>query len=220
MQFVRLILIFSWSLIAITAKGNVITTYFPDGVTVRSLKELPTEYKIGVSLQFSENGSLETAKSTYLKTTVLNQATFFLSVALAVQSDELLIIDFTVVNNRFQQVYQQFLAEKIKKENELLTKKRITGINKSEQNKAPKQFTKLTNHLLAPQVVKPKVASGLKFLPNGRNKLYTQTGDIWMDGEFKKGQLMDGKVFLYDSDGVLLKVRIYKNGAYERDGLL
>jgi len=220
MQFVRLILIFSWSLIAITAKGNVITTYFPDGVTVRSLKELPTEYKIGVSLQFSENGSLETAKSTYLKTTVLNQATFFLSVALAVQSDELLIIDFTVVNNRFQQVYQQFLAEKIKKENELLTKKRITGINKSEQNKAPKQFTKLTNHLLAPQVVKPKVASGLKFLPNGRNKLYTQTGDIWMDGDFKKGQLMDGKVFLYDSDGVLLKVRIYKNGAYERDGLL
>jgi hypothetical protein len=220
MQFVRLILIFSWSLIAITAKGNVITTYFPDGVTVRSLKELPTEYKIGVSLQFSENGSLETAKSTYLKTTVLNQATFFLSVALAVQSDELLIIDFTVVNNRFQQVYQQFLAEKIKKENELLTKKRITVINKSEQNKAPKQFTKLTNHLLAPQVVKPKVASGLKFLPNGRNKLYTQTGDIWMDGEFKKGQLMDGKVFLYDSDGVLLKVRIYKNGAYERDGLL
>jgi hypothetical protein len=220
MQFVRLILIFSWSLIAITAKGNVITTYFPDGVTVRSLKELPTEYKIGVSLQFSENGSLETAKSTYLKTTVLNQATFFLSVALAVQSDELLIIDFTVVNNRFQQVYQQFLAEKIKKENELLTKKRITGINKSEQNKAPNQFTKLTNHLLAPQVVKPKVALGLKFLPNGRNKLYTQTGDIWMDGEFKKGQLMDGKVFLYDSDGVLLKVRIYKNGAYERDGLL
>jgi hypothetical protein len=220
MQFVRLILIFSWSLIAITAKGNVITTYFPDGVTVRSLKELPTEYKIGVSLQFSENGSLETAKSTYLKTTVLNQATFFLSVALAVQSDELLIIDFTVVNNRFQQVYQQFLAEKIKKENELLTKKRITGINKSEQNKAPKQFTKLTNHLLAPQVVKPKVALGLKFLPNGRNKLYTQTGDIWMDGDFKKGQLMDGKVFLYDSDGVLLKVRIYKNGAYERDGLL
>jgi antitoxin component YwqK of YwqJK toxin-antitoxin module len=198
----------------------VITTYFPDGVTVRSLKELPTEYKIGVSLQFSENGSLETAKSTYLKTTVLNQATFFLSVALAVQSDELLIIDFTVVNNRFQQVYQQFLAEKIKKENELLTKKRITGINKSEQNKAPKQFTKLTNHLLAPQVVKPKVALGLKFLPNGRNKLYTQTGDIWMDGDFKKGQLMDGKVFLYDSDGVLLKVRIYKNGAYERDGLL
>lgn len=220
MQLIRLILIFSWSLIAITAKGNVITTYFPDGVTLRSLKELPTEHKIGVSLQFSENGSLETAKSTYLKTTVLNQATFFLSVALAVQSDELHIFDFTVVNNCFQQVYQQFLAEKIKKENELLTKKRISGINNSEKNKAPKQFTKLTNHLLAPQVVKPKVASGLKFLPNGRNKLYTQAGDIWMDGDFKKGQLMDGKVFLYDSDGVLLKVRIYKNGAYERDGLL
>jgi hypothetical protein len=220
MQFVRLIVVFSWSLLAVTAKANVITTYFPDGVTVRTLKELPTETKIGVSLQFSENGSLEIAKSIYLKTTVLNQATFFLSVALAVQSDELHIIDFTVVNNRFHQVYQQFLADKIKKENELLTNKSITGINKSEQNKAPKQFTKLTNHLLAPQVVKPKVASGLKFMPNGRNKLYTQTGDIWMDGEFKKGQLMDGKVFLYDSDGVLLKVRIYKNGAYERDGLL
>ncbi len=220
MQLVRLIVVFSWSLLAVTAKANVITTYFSDGVTVQTLKELPTETKIGVSLQFSENGSLETAKSTNLKNTILNQTTFFLDVALSVQSDELRIIDFALANKSFQQVYKRFLAAKIKKENDVINTTHASIQTKTPSNHSTKVSTNLSSHLLAPQVDKPKVASGLKFLPNGRNKLYTKSGDIWMDGEFKKGQLMDGKVFLYDADGVLLKVRIYKNGAYERDGLL
>jgi antitoxin component YwqK of YwqJK toxin-antitoxin module len=58
------------------------------------------------------------------------------------------------------------------------------------------------------------------FMPNGLNKVYTESAEIWMDGHFMNGQLYTGKVFVYDHDGVLLKVRLYKNGIYESDGVL
>lgn len=220
MHFVRLFVIFSLSFSVVTAKANVITSYYADGITVRSLEQLPTETTIGVSLHFAKNGSLESAKSFNFKNTILNQTTFFVDVALSVQSIELRIIDFALANKPFQQIYKRFLADKIQKENNVINKSHATIQTITPSNQSTKVSTNVSSHLLAPLVDKPKVASGLKFLPNGRNKLYTKTGDIWMDGEFKKGQLMDGKVFLYDADGVLLKVRIYKNGAYERDGLL
>jgi hypothetical protein len=41
-----------------------------------------------------------------------------------------------------------------------------------------------------------------------------------MDGEFKNGQLWDGKVFDYSRDGILLKVRVFKLGKYHSDGQL
>lgn len=220
MQFVRLLVIFSISLIAYSAEANVITTYYADGVSVCSMEQPPTESTIGVSLHFDKNGSLESAKSFNLKNTILNQTTFFVDVALSVQSNKLKIIDFAIANKPFHLIYKRFLSEKIKKENDVINRSHATIQMKTPSIHSIKITSNLSSQLLAPQVNKPKVASGLKFLPNGRNKLYTNSGDIWMDGEFKKGQLMDGKVFLYDADGVLLKVRIYKNGAYERDGLL
>lgn len=74
------------------------------------------------------------------------------------------------------------------------------------------------NELAPPFVNDPRVAEGAIFLPNGFNKLYTKSNEIWIDGYFKNGQLKDGKVFLYDHDGVLLKVRVYKNSKYVSDG--
>jgi hypothetical protein len=70
----------------------------------------------------------------------------------------------------------------------------------------------------APFVHAPRLAKGAIFQPNGFNKLYTETDEIWIDGQFKNGQLKDGKVFVYDRDGVLLKVRIFKDGLYVSDG--
>ncbi|MNR39622.1 hypothetical protein D3C85_1578460 [compost metagenome] len=70
----------------------------------------------------------------------------------------------------------------------------------------------------APFVHAPRVAKGVIFQPNGFNKLYTESDEIWIDGLFRNGQLKDGKVFVYDRDGVLLKVRIFKDGMYVSDG--
>jgi len=70
-----------------------------------------------------------------------------------------------------------------------------------------------------PRLTNPKT-KGLRFVPNGYNKVYNDNDEIWMDGEFKNGQLYDGKVYDYDLDGILQKVRIYKLGKYHSDGQL
>ncbi len=61
---------------------------------------------------------------------------------------------------------------------------------------------------------------GVKWAPNGYNKVYNSDGEIWQDGDFKNGALWDGKVYVYDSDGILLKVKVYKGGVYHSDGQL
>lgn len=70
-----------------------------------------------------------------------------------------------------------------------------------------------------PHLTNPKM-KGLRFEPNGYNKVFNGNDEIWMDGEFKNGQLFDGKVYDYDQDGILQKVRIFKNGRYHSEGQL
>lgn len=72
---------------------------------------------------------------------------------------------------------------------------------------------------LAPKVVNPVVKNG-KFQPNGYNKIYNQSDEIWQDGDFKDGRLYNGKVYIYDADGILLKVKVFKSGLYHSDGQL
>jgi len=71
-----------------------------------------------------------------------------------------------------------------------------------------------------PPIVKNPRTKGLKFVPNGYNKVYNESDEIWMDGQFKNGQLWDGKEFDYNKDGILLKVRVFKNGKYHSDAQL
>lgn len=71
----------------------------------------------------------------------------------------------------------------------------------------------------APKVAAPKM-KGAKFQPNGYNKIYNANDEIWQDGNFKNGILWDGKVYEYDKDGILLKVKVFKNGVYHSDGQL
>lgn len=61
---------------------------------------------------------------------------------------------------------------------------------------------------------------GVKWSPNGYNKVYNSDKEIWQDGVFKEGKLWDGKVYVYDRDGILLKVEVYKGGVYHSDGQL
>ena len=223
MQVIRLIFItsicFAFSVVGKTSEGLTIK-YYENGHSLKSITSKKTLNKEETSLNFKRNGELFTANTTNFQAETKKGLTFFLLKSLEVNAPALKIINFTLNNTLFQQLYLHFLTVKITRENDFLQKNSTNQPANNTKNLLEPIFVPAKNQLLAPQVVKPKVASGLKFLPNGRNKLYTQAGDIWMDGDFKKGQLMDGKVFLYDSDGVLLKVRIYKNGAYERDGLL
>ena len=62
--------------------------------------------------------------------------------------------------------------------------------------------------------------NGKKFDPNSYNKIYNDNKELWMDGKFMDGKLLDGKLYKYDSDGILLKIEIWKNGKYHSDGQL
>lgn len=59
-----------------------------------------------------------------------------------------------------------------------------------------------------------------KFKTNGYNKVYNSDQELWMDGEFREGKLLDGKLYKYDSDGILLKIEVWKDGKYHSDGQL
>ena len=72
----------------------------------------------------------------------------------------------------------------------------------------------------APKLNGTPRTKGAKFQPNGYNKVYNTNDEIWQDGNFKNGLLWDGKVYEYDKDGILLKVRVFKNGVYHSDGQL
>jgi len=61
---------------------------------------------------------------------------------------------------------------------------------------------------------------GKKFEADGYNKVYNKAEELWMDGQFKTGKLWEGKLYKYDTDGILLKIEIWKNGAYHSDGQL
>lgn len=72
----------------------------------------------------------------------------------------------------------------------------------------------------APAITGTPNTGGIKWMPNGYNKVYNSDKEIWQDGIFKDGKLWDGKVYVYDRDGILLKVKVYKGGVYHSDGQL
>lgn len=59
-----------------------------------------------------------------------------------------------------------------------------------------------------------------EFKPHSYNKVYNTDEELWLDGKFKSGKLWDGKLYKYDSDGILLKIEIWKDGKYHSDGIL
>lgn len=148
-----------------------------------------------------------------------NAVNFWVERSLEAISSQSKVINFTWLNTNYDAIYSRFLEVRSPKM-ELTSedpeiKQTISAIKKDEVRSEPKNLKNA-----APMVRNPKVAKGLVFQPNGFNKLFTNSGEIWMDGYFKEGQLRDGKVFTYDRDGVLLKVRVYKDGVYVSDGIL
>lgn len=72
----------------------------------------------------------------------------------------------------------------------------------------------------APLPVDPIKTKGIKWNPEGYNKVYNEDDEVWQDGIFKEGLLWEGKVYVYDRDGILLRVKVFKNGVYHSDGQL
>lgn len=52
---------------------------------------------------------------------------------------------------------------------------------------------------------------------NGQQILYNKNKQITKDGLFKDNRFMEGKAYIYDENGILTRVAVYKNGIYVGD---
>ena len=52
------------------------------------------------------------------------------------------------------------------------------------------------------------------------SKIYNEDKYLLYEGYFKNCRLWDGRHYIYDDDGLLLKVKVYKEGKYHSDGQL
>ena len=57
-------------------------------------------------------------------------------------------------------------------------------------------------------------------IKDGYHKTYNENKDIYMDGEFKAGKLWNGKHYIYDENGLLERIEIYKDGKYVGNGVI
>jgi antitoxin component YwqK of YwqJK toxin-antitoxin module len=55
---------------------------------------------------------------------------------------------------------------------------------------------------------------------NGKYKLFNMNKQISKDGVFKNYQLIDGKDYIYNKDGILVQIAVYKGGKYIGDAPL
>ncbi|WP_148235436.1 hypothetical protein [Fluviicola taffensis] len=128
-------------------------------------------------------------------------------------------VNFNWLSQNYPQLYSTYLNVRTPRNLSVENPEIQNVVSKLERIQDSNSNSPVKNSLMnAPFVHAPRVAKGAVFQPNGFNKLYTETDEIWIDGQFKNGQLKDGKVFVYDRDGVLLKVRIFKDGLYVSDG--
>jgi antitoxin component YwqK of YwqJK toxin-antitoxin module len=66
---------------------------------------------------------------------------------------------------------------------------------------------------------KPNIPTQL-FNGEGKWTLYNKNKQISKDGEFSKGRLVDGKVYNYTDDGILVRIAVYKDGKYVGDAVI
>ncbi|MGZ4048335.1 MAG: toxin-antitoxin system YwqK family antitoxin, partial [Bacteroidia bacterium] len=76
----------------------------------------------------------------------------------------------------------------------------------------------------APPIVadpkKEKDNLGKVFNGEGYWKLYNSNKQVVKDGTFSKNRLMDGKLYIYSSDGILTRIAVYKGGKYVGDSVI
>jgi antitoxin component YwqK of YwqJK toxin-antitoxin module len=132
-----------------------------------------------------------------------------------------LALEYIVKNNELNGKVSRYYEDGSLKESFTISADgKIQNTQTFERKEKPKTADKdvKTPKTIYPPAVKNPITKGLRFNPNGYNTIYNENEDIWMDGEFKNGQLWDGRVRDYDKNGIVQKIRVFKNGIYHSDG--
>ncbi len=72
----------------------------------------------------------------------------------------------------------------------------------------------------APEVSATESTNAVAFRENGYNTLYDRQLRISQQGEFVNGRLWDGKRYIYDANGILSRIQVYKGGRYAGDAVI
>lgn len=72
----------------------------------------------------------------------------------------------------------------------------------------------------APKVTEEESTNAVMFRANGFNTLYDKQLRLSQTGEFRNGQLWNGKRYRYDTSGTLTRIEIYREGRYMGDGVI
>ncbi|MCB0795432.1 MAG: hypothetical protein KDB88_11905 [Flavobacteriales bacterium] len=72
----------------------------------------------------------------------------------------------------------------------------------------------------APTVSKEEKTNAVVFRENGYNTMYDRQLRLSQTGQFKNGQLWDGKVYRYDANGHLIRIETYRSGRYVGDAVI
>lgn len=94
---------------------------------------------------------------------------------------------------------------------------------KTFEPKKPIAEKKPEEKVATPPVIPNKTEKdnlGKVFNGEGYWKLFNSNKQVSKDGTFSKSRLVDGKVYYYDSDGILTRVAVYKAGSYVGDAVL
>lgn len=94
---------------------------------------------------------------------------------------------------------------------------------KTYEPKKPIGIKKQEEKVEAPPIIPQKNEKdnlGKVFNGEGYWKLYNSNKQVSKDGTFSKNRLLVGKVYYYNSDGILIRIAVYKNGKYVGDALI
>lgn len=81
------------------------------------------------------------------------------------------------------------------------------------------------------QKLAPKIPSGTHIqlngekiaavtIPPGKQKIFLEGGDILYDGFFEKGEFKDGEFYVYDEDGLIHHIEVYKDFRFVANGVI
>tara|TARA_R110002049_G_scaffold258761_1_gene434537 strand:- start:352 stop:1215 length:864 start_codon:yes stop_codon:yes gene_type:complete len=171
-----------------------------------NFKRYHTNGKIAQNFQFSSNGKREGEQKYYYENGELRLTGVW---AQGQESGELK----EFYENGDLKSVRNFSSGVMDKDTyaEYAPKKPMINNLKKELNAAPSINVKASNEELPNQ-------GG--FNGNGYYKLYSQDMQITKDGIFKDYRFMDGKMYDYDDNGLVIQIKIFKDGRYIGDGVI
>ncbi|MGB0423748.1 MAG: hypothetical protein ACPGED_05485 [Flavobacteriales bacterium] len=135
-------------------------------------------------------------------------------------------LEVTIQNGKESGVMKRFYPDgTLKEEKSLNDGKLIDGSIKKYKHNTFKEKVEIEAATLpkdsdAVKEVKEETNAAANFRPNGFNTLYNKTGQVTQIGEFKNGRLWNGRWNRYNTDGILIRIEVYKNGKFIGTGVI